>query len=191
MGSKTVMVLGLALALGACGKGGNQAGGNGSGAGNAAAPAESASAGAANGNIHLNPGEWETTADVAIGGLGNLPPQAAQAMRGLTHKVTARHCLTPDKAEHPSGELFGKDLPEGCAKHAISMSAGSMSGTMTCKDPRTGGTSTTTIDGRFTGDTFDMNMKMAASHGGQNMTMTSHTIGHRIGACPPGGDKEG
>jgi hypothetical protein len=179
-----------AIALVGCGKSGNQA------AGNAAAPGASESAGtasgsaAAGGNIHLNPGEWETTADVTIGGLGNLPPQAAQAMKGLTHKVVAHHCLTPEKAAHPSGELFGKDLPEGCAKHAITMSAGAMSGTMTCKDPRTGGTSTTTIDGHFTGDTFDMNMKMAASHGGQNMTMTSHTVGRRIGACPAGGDKE-
>ena len=195
MRTKTLAVLGLALALGACGKSGSQAGGNGA-AGNAAAPGASASAGTASGsvagggNIHLNPGEWETTADVTMGGLGNLPPEAAQAMKGLTRKVTAHHCLTAEKAEHPTGELFGKDLPQGCARHAINMSAGSISGTMTCNDPRTGGTSTTTIDGRFTGDTFDMNMNMRASHGGQNMTVTSHTVGRRIGACPPGSDKE-
>jgi hypothetical protein len=101
MATKTLAVLGLALALGACGKSGNQAGGNGA-AGNEAAPGASASAGTAGGsvagggNIRLNPGEWETTADVTMGGLGNLPPEAAQAMKGLTRKITAHHCLTPE-----------------------------------------------------------------------------------------------
>ena len=199
MESKTLAVFGLALALGACGKSGSQAGGNGAATGNAAAPAASASAGSANagsadssavasGDVQLNPGEWETVADLTISGLGNLPPEAARVMKGLSHRVTNRQCLTPEKAKRPTGDLFsGKQ--EGCTREGFTLAGGRVKGTMVCKDPR-GMASTVTMDGQYGGDSFDVTMNVTASNEGRSMVWRSHSVGRRIGACPPGGDKE-
>jgi hypothetical protein len=184
--------LGLALTLGACGKSGSQAAGN-AAAGNAAAPSASASAaapsGAAAGNIQLNPGEWETTSQMQMEGLGNLPPQAAQAMKGLSRTTTTRHCLTPERARNPGGEMFSGKQQEGCSKQGFTFAGGRVQGSMTCKDPR-GMASTVTMDGQYGGDNFDVTMKMTASGEGRNMTWSAHTIGRRIGACPAGADKD-
>jgi hypothetical protein len=197
MGTKTWVGLGLALALGACGKSGGQASGNGAAAGNAAAPAANASAeaqsgspAAAAGNIHLNPGEWETTAEINFGGLGNMPPQAAQAMKALNRKVTSRQCLTPEKAQRPTGDLFAGKHQEGCTREGFTFAGGRVKGTMTCRDPR-GMATTMTMDGQYGGDSFDVTMKVAASGEGRTMTWSSHSVGRRIGACAAGGDKEG
>jgi hypothetical protein len=188
-------VLGLALALGGCGKSGSQASGNGAAAGNAAAPAASASAEAqgggtaAAGAVQLNPGEWETTSQMTMTGLGNLPPEAARAMKGLSQKVTTRHCLTPERARNPGGDLFSGKHQEGCSRQGFVFAGGRVQGSMTCKDPR-GMASTVTMDGQYSGDSFDVTMKMTASGEGRGMTWNAHTIGRRIGACPAGADKE-
>jgi hypothetical protein len=195
MGTKTLAVLGFALALGACGKSGNSASGNGAAAGNAAAPSATASAGtqgggaATGGNIQLNPGEWESTSEMTISGLGNLPPEAARAMQGLSQKTTTRHCLTPEKAQHPGGDLFSGKQREGCSHEGFTFAGGRVKGSMTCKDPR-GMASTVTMDGQYGSDNFEVTMKMTASGEGRAMTWNAHTVGRRIGACPPGGDKE-
>jgi hypothetical protein len=192
MGTKTMAVLGLALALGACGKSGSQASGNAAASGNSASASASAgtqSGGTAAGNIQLNPGEWETTSQIAMSGLGNLPPQAAQAMKGLSQKVTTRHCLTPERARNPGGDLFSGKQQEGCSRQGFTFAGGRVQGSMTCKDPR-GMASTVTMDGQYGGDSFDVTMKMTASGEGRGMTWSSHTIGRRVGACPAGADKE-
>ncbi|MEA3037703.1 MAG: hypothetical protein QOE79_216 [Sphingomonadales bacterium] len=195
MGIRKWVGLGLALALGACGKGGGSASGNAAATGNAAAPSASASAAApggspaAAGNVHLNPGEWETTAEINFGGLGNMPPQAAQAMKALNRKVTSRQCLTPEKAQRPTGDLFSGKHQEGCTREGFTFAGGRVNGTMTCKDPR-GMASTMTMDGQYGGDSFDVTMKVAASGEGRSMTWSSHSVGRRIGPCAPGADKE-
>jgi hypothetical protein len=200
MRTRTLAMLGAVLALGACGKGGGQAGGNGAatgnaaGAGNAAAPAASASAGAsdsgtiASGDVHLNPGEWETAADLTISGLGDLPPEVARAMKGLNRRITSRQCLTPEKAQRPTGDLFAGKR-QGCNREGFTLAGGQVKGTMVCKDAR-GMTSTVTMDGQYGGDGFDVKMKVVASGEGHNMVWSSHSVGRRIGACPAGGDKE-
>jgi hypothetical protein len=191
MGTKTLAVLGLALALGACGKSGNSASGNAAAAGNAAEPTATAQSGAAAaaGNIQLNPGEWETTSEMQMAGLGNVPPEAAQAMKGLSRKTTTRHCLTPERARNPGGEMFSGKQQEGCSKQGFTFAGGRVQGSMTCKDPR-GMSSTVTMDGQYGGDNFDVTMKMTASGEGRNMTWSAHTIGRRVGACPAGADKD-
>jgi len=195
MGTKTIAILGLALGLAACGKSGSQAGGNAAATGNAAAPAASASAGTqsggatAGGNVHLNPGEWETSSEMAMTGLGNLPPEAARAMKGLTHRETSRQCLTPEKAQRPSGDLFAGKLREGCTREGFTFAGGRVQGTMTCKDPR-GMASTVAMDGQYGGDSFDVTMKITASGEGRTMVWNSHSVGRRIGPCAPGADKE-
>jgi hypothetical protein len=193
MGTKTLIGLGLVLALGACGKSGSQSGGNTAAAGNSAAPSASASAaapsGSAAGNIQLNPGEWETASEMVVTGLGNLPPQAAQAMKGLSRKTTTRHCLTPERARNPGGDLFSGKQQEGCSRQGFTFAGGRVQGSMTCKDPR-GMASTVTMDGQYGSDSFDVTMKMTASGEGRAMTWNAHTIGRRVGACPAGGDKD-
>jgi hypothetical protein len=161
------------------GTGANAAASNGTGtaaaaaAGTAALPAVAAGA-------TLNPGEWETVVETAVTGLPpNMPPEAAARMKG--QRIASRHCLTPERAAHPGGDFFsGKPVP-GCVNN-MHMTGGRVAGEMTCKDPR-GETSTFAIDGTYGGDNFEAMMKAKMTRGGQAMTMTSHTVGHRLAAA--------
>ncbi|MEA2999310.1 MAG: hypothetical protein QOH04_2206 [Sphingomonadales bacterium] len=189
MGTKTIAMLGLALALGACGKSGNQAGGNGAArtaeAGNASAPGASASAPAVGGS-KLRPGLYETAMEMKVAG---LPPQVAQAMQHT--KMTSRSCVTPEEANRPSGELFSGNKAEGCEAKDLAYEGGRIHGTMTCA-PKHGveGSTSITMDGSYGGESFDIRTKVVTAAQGRTMTMEGHTVGRRIGDCPAGG-KEG
>lgn len=152
--------------------------------GPAAAPqGGSAPAAAAGPEVKLNPGLWETVAQITRTGLPpNLPPEVAEKMKSQT--VTSRHCLSPEKAAHPGGAFLAGAPAKGCTNN-ISMTGGRVSGSMVCKDP-SGGTATFALDGSYGGDAFDMTMKMSMAKGGQSMTMQSHSVSHRVGACPAG-----
>jgi hypothetical protein len=182
MGTKTCVAIGLVLALGACSKSGQQGGGK------EAATERSGTASVTPAAARLNPGEWETVSEITMAGLpANMPPSVANMMKGT--KVTTRHCLTPEQAQRPSGDLFSGKHQENCTRQGFTMNGGRLQGSMTCKDPR-GAESTVTMDGQYGGDSFDVTMKMTAAHEGQGMTWSSHTKGHRIGACPAGGKTE-
>lgn len=190
------VTISLVLVLAACSKptpGRSDNGAAVNSAGNATAPAANASstaaapqpgsASAAGPEVKLNPGQWETVAQITRTGLPpNLPPQVAEKMKSQT--VTSRHCLSPEKAAHP-GAAFLAGAPAKACTNNIVMAGGRISGSMVCKDPR-GGTSTFALDGSYGGDAIDMTMKMSVAQGGQSMTMESHSKGHRVGACPAG-----
>ena len=139
------------------------------------APAAVASAPAA-GEVTLNPGEWETVVETAMSGLpANAPPSVVAS---ANHKTTTRNCLTPEKAAHPGADFFGEKGQQGCT-NSVTMAGGRSGGTLTCSDPR-GATSTMTMDGRYGGDSYELTMKATMARAGQSMTMTSHSVGHRV-----------
>jgi hypothetical protein len=111
-----------------------------------------------------------------------MPPDVAAKMK--SQKATSLHCLTPEKAAHPGSDFFGKASKQ--CKNDIVMAGGRVSGSMTCTGMG-GGSSVVSIDGHYGGDAMDMAMKMSTNSRGQSMTMTSHMVGRRIGACPAGG----
>ena len=172
MRTTALVTMAAVLALGACSK---PTPGSAAKDGNGTAPAPAASSA----EVTLNPGEWETVSETQIAGLANLPPEVARRMKD--HKVTSRQCLTPEKAAHPGADVFSDKNNKACTNN-ITMAGGRVQGTLTCKDPQ-GMASTMTIDGRYGGDSFEMTMKMNSARAGQEMTMTSHSVGRRVGPC--------
>jgi hypothetical protein len=191
MGTKTMAMLGLALALGACGKSGGD--GNraaaAAGGGNASATASAtgtATAPSVGGGSKLRPGLYENSVQMTVSG---LPPQVAQAM--MNRKVTSRSCVTPAEANRPSGDLFGGQQAQGCKAKDLAYEGGRIHGTMTCVATGTRkATSTITMDGTYGGESYDVHTRIETSAEGHAMTMEGHTVGRRIGDCPAGG-KEG
>lgn len=148
--------------------------------GNAAAtaPATASSAGTP-GRNPLNPGEWETSVEVKMAGLpANLPPEAAKAMHGM--KMVTRHCLTPEEAAKPSGDVFSGKDQKNCTRQDWTMSGGRLHGALVCKGSGSGTTTTMALDGQYGGDSFDVTMVMTGDHGGQSMHMESHSVGRRV-----------
>jgi hypothetical protein len=180
------IALTMVATLAACskptpGRSDNAAGANGAAAdGNAAAGNTAAPAGgsAPAATAQLNPGEWETAVEMKMTG---MPPEVAKAMAG--QKIVTRHCLTPEKAAKPSGDLFSGKPQQGCERKDWAMSGGRVHGALACKDPR-GGSSTVTMDGQYGGDSFDVRMSFAGEQGGRSITWESHSVGRRVApAC--------
>ena len=174
MGKTKLAALAAIAALSACSKPtparGDNAASASANAAATAAPAATAS------EVALNPGEWETVVETAMTGVpANVPPSVAANMN---HKVTTRNCLTPEKAAHPGADFFGDKGRQGCT-NGVTMAGGRIGGTLACRDPR-GATSTMTLDGRYGGDSYEMTMKATMAQGSQSMTMTSHSVGHRV-----------
>ena len=180
------IALGAVAALAACSKptpGHDNAAAGGPAANAAAANVATATPSAAPGGAAatmagaLNPGEWETAIEMKMTGLpANVPPEAAKAMQGM--KTVTRHCLTPEKAAKPSGDLFGKPA-QGCSNQQFSLTGGHLHGQVSCKSPQ-GTNSTMTMDGQYGGDSFDMTMTMTGEQAGRSMTWQSHSVGHRV-----------
>jgi hypothetical protein len=161
------------VALAACGKSGDSAGGNAAGSGGAAVAA---------GGGGIKPGMYETTTEMKMSG---LPPSMAKAMEGT--KTTARNCVTPEEANHPSGELFSGEKKEGCESKDNVFAAGRIRGTMVCKGKSPGqGVSTISMDGTYGSDNYDVRMAMTMSNEGREVKMEGHTVGRRVGDCPAG-----
>jgi hypothetical protein len=176
---KTIWIAaGLALALVACGKSGEQNGGNQS----AAAKGPGGSAPAV--QMKLNPGLWETNVEMAVSG---LPANVAAMMKGT--KVTTRSCVTQEEASRPSGEIFAGKQRDGCTYSDYSVSGGRIHGKMSCTGNNGQGAMTMVMDGKYGGDSFDVTMNVDTKAAGQSMAIGSHTTGRRIGACSAA-DKE-
>jgi hypothetical protein len=146
----------------------------------AASASASAPSGGGTGTVvsPLNPGQWETAIEMKMSGLPtNLPPEAAKAMQGM--KTVTRHCLTPEKAAKPSGDLFSGKPEKGCSHQEFSLTGGRLHGALTCKGAE-GATSTMTMDGQYGGDSFDVTMTMTGDQGGRAITYQTHSVGHRI-----------
>jgi|GEM_PF-4530762 len=160
------------------GAGSNVSGANGAAANGATAAASAAGGGTATMASALNPGEWETAIEMKMTGLpANMPPEAAKAMQGM--KTVTRHCLTPEKAAKPTGDLFSGKPAQGCSNREFSVSGGRLHGQISCKSPQ-GTNSTMTMDGQYGGDSFDVTMTMTGEQGGRSMTWQSHSVGHRV-----------
>jgi hypothetical protein len=192
MRTKTIAILGVALALGACGKTGGGEGNSAAaaaGSGNASATASTSGSGAASSataGAKLRPGLYENTIQTSVTG---LPPQIAKAM--MDHKVTSRSCVTPQEASRPSGELFGGQQAQGCTTKDLAYEGGRIHGTMTCVPTAERKSAMTfTMDGTYGGESFDVRTRVETNVEGHSMVMEGRTIARRVGDCPADG-KEG
>lgn len=160
--------------------------GGGDGNGTAAAPGGSGgSGGATAAGVTMQPGQWETRIEVVNAEMPQLPPGVA--VPGM-QPMTARFCLTPEQAANPSADVLGGGgrgaNPAGCTTENYSVSGGRISGTSVCN--MGGGTSRTTINGRFTATSYEMTMQSTSDIGGTSTNTEMRVTAQRVGDCPAG-----
>ncbi|TMJ15433.1 MAG: DUF3617 family protein [Alphaproteobacteria bacterium] len=176
---KAALLAGAVLALAACGgdkgesarKSEVAGGANASGTASAsAAAAPAASPGSPAQRMQLDPGQWEITVQTKMSGKG-MPPEVASAM--AMNKV--------------DGSVFAGKEEGGCTAKDMAIEGGRVRGTMTCKGQNGTGAMTMTMDGQYSGTSFDIRNKMDISGQGMaGMTVEAHSVGKRVGDCPAG-----
>lgn len=162
------------LALAACG-GSDKADGNGSAAKSGAA---------AGGDVKLQPGEWEMAMETISVTAPGLPPAVAASMK--QPRVTNRTCMTQEEAEGPKADMFAGSSGANCKQEGFVWAGGRMKGTTTCSG--TGGTGKVSMmmDGQYSAQSMDVNMKMTTEAAGTPMTVETRMTGKRLGDCPAG-----
>lgn len=187
MNVKTYLALSAGLiALAACGGPEKKEGGNASGEAAAAGGSGSDGGALAGGSatLRLEPGEWETIVESVSVEAPNMPQQArdmmAKAMGGS--KMSVRHCVTPEEANRPSGDLFSGRKDGNCTSKDFSVSGGRVQGTITCNDPQAGAVNLV-MDGRFDPRSYTVSQTMKTDAAGQTMTIKSRVSGRRVGEC--------
>lgn len=164
------------LLLAACGgRSGNQADGNEAGNTVDAGASGGGAAGAA-----FQPGMWETTVEVVRMTMPNMP---AGMTPPTPPPTTVRHCLTAEQAARPNANfLTGSGEAGGCTAENLTMANGRIQGTVSCSSEGTQMRST--MDGQFTGTSYEMTTQVETSAAGQTMNMETRTRARRTGDCP-------
>jgi hypothetical protein len=112
----------------------------------------------------LEDGEWEMTSQMEMSGM----PAGMPSMPAMTH----RQCITKDMMV-PSQEHQNKD----CEKMTQDVSGNTVTWSMRCTT--NGQTSEMNGTSTYDGDTMKGTMQMTT----QDMKMTSHVTGKRLGPC--------
>lgn len=163
-------ILGAAglLALSACG------GSGGEGQGNGASAAKGGAGGGEELAATLQPGAYEVTTEfVTIEG-PNLPPAVAESMKG--QKETKRNCVTQADLDKSKGGLFAdEEQAKECSKNDISLANGRMTGSMTCGSGDQA--STFEVDGRYSANTYEADMKMTVGGATTRIKMNARRVG--------------
>ena len=126
--------------------------------------------------VGIQPGQWEVAVTVQSIDMPGAPAGIASLMQGRTTKVT--HCLTAEEAARGPQEML--KTGKSCAFTRYSMAGGQLDSEMVCQQG--GGEMTAVTTGSFTPDSFTAAGK-AVSTGPMPMTMTSTSVGHRLGDC--------
>jgi hypothetical protein len=164
------------LALAACG-GPDKADGNGS-------ASKQGSAASAGGDVKLEPGEWEMAIETVNVSAPGLPPTVVASMK--QPRVTDRTCMTQEEANRPKADMFAGSAGSNCKQEGFTWAGGRMKGTTTCTAAGGKGKVTMAMDGQYSAQSMDINMKMTTEAAGTPMTVESRMTGRRVGDCPAG-----
>jgi hypothetical protein len=168
--------IGLVVALGACGKSGDQ---------NKAGGGVASVLGGGSGAATIQPGLWEMSYEANVSGAG-LPPAYAAAMKG--HKDTKRDCITAEEAASPAKMMkSGKD--GNCDYSGFTFGNGRIQGTIVCGGGagKVGAKATMTMNGQYDAQNYAYTSTMTSEGQGMKMTIETKAVAHRIGECPAGG----
>ena len=123
----------------------------------------------------MKDGLYEYKMEMDMGQMPGMPP----GMGKQAH--TFQNCVTQKDIEDGGfGKSRDRNQPENCEIKDMKMSGNTATYTMECK-----GNPAMKADNKitFTGDGFNMDMKMAMNQGGQVMNMTQRMEGRHIGPC--------
>lgn len=126
----------------------------------------------------VQPGQWESTAQiVAVEGEG-LPPGMADMMTGQVQTVS--YCMTQEEIDNSPQAMF--DQSDGqCQYTDFNMGGGRLDATAVCNTPQ--GSMQMTMNGTYTPTTFESENRMVMSTPMGNITMRAKSTGKRTGAC--------
>ncbi len=176
----------IALLLSACGSSGEDKPGN-------IAATDSMTKGevaAVVDTVKMRPGQWESSYTLEDITMPNMPAgapveQIEQQMKATMSRASIRHCVTPEQAEKPSGDMFSGQKDKDCRYKGFVMARGAMKGQVSCT--KDGTAMNATMSGTYGSDRYDIGMDMtmsgagAGSNGGQTMTMKARTSGKWLG----------
>jgi hypothetical protein len=133
---------------------------------------------AASGNLPIQAGKWQTVVTILDVQMPSGPPGVVAGLRHQSPQV-ATACVTPQQAaDGPRAVLqasHGK-----CRYSRFNATGGHMSAVMTCGFGSGGMTATS--NGSYTATSLDLTGTSVMS-GKVPMTMKTHTVGRRVGAC--------
>ena len=165
-------VIGMLLALGACGE--------------ESAPKPKAPPPAA----AVQPGQWESTLQVT--NMRALDQGRPKLDMPVGTRVESQTCLAQADVARPSPELFvGGDFD--CEYTNFYMRNGRINGQMVCRHPRVpGGDVGAVVDGSFTETGFEgiVHFSTALVSDG-DVSIATRMTGRRTGDCTPGAESEG
>lgn len=132
----------------------------------------------------VRPGLWESKVTIEEMTMPGVPAEMAAQMKGFTGRIeTQQSCLTPEEAKRPKEDFFAGDR-DNCRYDRFTMADGRIDAVMKCTAEQA--TQTMTMNGAYTGDTYNMQMSMKAE-GGQGadagMTMKMRVDAKRVGEC--------
>lgn len=137
----------------------------------------------------ISPGQWESTTEIIDMHMSGLPagmPKGAMN-RFKPPKTTTSQCITPEQAANPEAQMLANQKKGQCTVQNFAMAGGKMDVRMSCAGPSGQGKGDVHMAGTYSATRYEMNGTMkAANPNGMVMTMTSHTVGHRTGACTGG-----
>jgi hypothetical protein len=122
----------------------------------------------------IEPGAWEVAVTITSLDMPSAPPAIANMLRGRTTKVS--HCLTPEEAARGPQDMLKTN--KSCAFTRYSMTRGQLSSEMVCQ--QAGSQITAVSTGSFTPTSFSATGQ-SVSTGSMPMTMTSTSVGQRVG----------
>lgn len=123
---------------------------------------------------HMKPGMYESKVEMDMSGMAGLPP----GMGKQSH--THQHCITQKDIDDGSVARQGrqgKGKEGDCEIKDVKISGNTGTYRMVCPN-MTGDTKIT-----FNGNGYVTDMVMVSDHGGQKMTMKSHSESKYLGAC--------
>lgn len=131
----------------------------------------------------VNPGKWRSTVTIEEMTMPGMPPEMAAQMKGFAGRTeTHESCLSADEAKRPKEDFFSGG--KNCRYDNFSMGNGRIDAVMKCKED--GATHTMTMNGTYSGDTYDMRMAMRSDAGegaDAGMTMKMRVEAKRVGQC--------
>jgi hypothetical protein len=155
--------------------------------------------GGSGGNVAMEPGEWETTAELTRVDVGNLPEEMRRNMRMPSSRTTTTRGCWVMTADRVRIENLRFTVPEpvlrgaGCTLPELVLEGGTLRGRMRCTGipapPMAGGARTMSIsgelDGSYTPDSVRATARGEIRFGEHSGSVEVRITSRRIGACPP------
>lgn len=144
-------------------------------------------------STEIDPGQWEFTTRMTEVDLPGVPEpiaaQMRQAMANQTH--SQQKCVTPQEAANPTGGIMntGTDA-RGCTFSEQSFTGGRLAATGQCPAPTGGGNVRITMNGTYTRDTMEIQVRTetprppgAPSMLPETLRVSGTMTGRRTGDC--------